>query len=196
MQVFKNFATSLLVIGLLMVLVCRSAFANPANKESSTTESSESCEVVTMTNQRLDTLIRRIGTEIEAKPGFWRFSLAKQSVTIITDERADRMRIIIPVAELDGLDEAQLQRLMQANFDSALDARYAIAQKILWSVFIHPLGSLQEKQFLSGVGQVINLAQSFGKSYSSGELLFRGGDSEDLRRKELIDQIIDQGLTI
>ncbi len=31
---------------------------------------------------------------------------------------------------------------MQANFDTALDARYAIAKGALWSTFIHPLSDL------------------------------------------------------
>jgi len=39
---------------------------------------------------------------------------------------------------------------MQANFDSALDARYAIAKGKLWSAFIHPLSELNEEQFFSG----------------------------------------------
>lgn len=155
-----------------------------------------SCELPRMTNQRLDELINRIGADIESSPGYWKFTVADAVVTVITDAKADRMRILLPIAEREGLSEAQLQRILQANFDSALDARYALAKNILWSTFIHPLAALQEAQFLSGVGQVINLAESFGSSYSSGALIFRGGDSEGLRRKERIDKIINRGLAI
>lgn len=58
------------------------------------------------------------------------------------------MRIIMPIGDADEIDKESLLRMMQANFDSALDARYAIAQGSLWGVFIHPLGSLIERQRL------------------------------------------------
>ena len=82
-------------------------------------------------------------------------------------------------------------RLMQANFDTALDARYAVAQGRLWGVFIHPLSPLEHDQFLSGLAQTVNLALSYGQSYSGGASVFGGGDSngiyqnllEELRRR-------------
>ena len=52
---------------------------------------------------------------------------------VITDENADRMRIIVPVTAAEVVSEDLLVRVMQANFDSALDARYAIAKDTLWS---------------------------------------------------------------
>lgn len=46
------------------------------------------------------------------------------------------MRVMIPINAADVLPPEELLRLMQANFDSALDARYAIANELLWGVFI------------------------------------------------------------
>ncbi len=40
------------------------------------------------------------------------------------------MRVLIPIEGTDDLLKDELLRLMQANFDSALDARYAIAQAL------------------------------------------------------------------
>ncbi len=131
----------------------------------------------TMNNQRLQTLIEGIATDIEGQPGYWRFNVENVPVTIITDEKANRMRIIVPVTEIGGMDTEQLTRLMQANFDSALDARYAIAKDILWSAFIHSLSTLSDQQFIDGLAQTVNLAATYGSSYSSGALVFRGGDS-------------------
>ena len=85
---------------------------------------------------------------------------------------------------------------MQANFDTALDARYAIAKDTLWSAFIHPLHSLDDEAFLLGLGQVVNLVNTFGSSYTSGLLIFRGGDSGGIREKELLDELIGKGLAI
>ncbi len=51
-------------------------------------------------------------------------------------------------------------------------------------------------EFISGLGQTVNLSVTYGKSYSSGALIFRGGDSTDLQRGELIDQLPERGLSI
>ena len=103
------------------------------------------------------------------------------------------MRIMIPVNDAAALDPEELMRLMQANFDSALDARYAIANGTLWSTFLHRLSTLTEVDFLSGIGQTINTADSFGTSYSSGEFVFGGGDSGELQRRKLIDELQRRG---
>ena len=127
----------------------------------------------------------------EGRAGFWRATVAGRSVTIITDENADRMRIISPVAQADSLDPKLMFRMLQANFDTALDARYSIAQGVLWSLYLHPLGSLSDERFLTGIGQVVNLAATFGTTYSSGGLTFGGGDSG-----ELIQDLLEKGLSI
>ncbi|WP_126454862.1 type III secretion system chaperone [Sulfuriflexus mobilis] len=149
-----------------------------------------------MDNQRLDELIHRIDKSAQGKPGYWVFVVEGREVSVITDARADRMRIIIPITPTKDIDRDLLYRLMQANFDSALDARYSIANDILWAAFIHPLSALGDKEFLSGLGQTVNLALSYGDSYSSGALVFGGGDSQALRRRELIDKLLRDGLTI
>ncbi len=149
-----------------------------------------------MNNQRLFEMLRRIDKNVEGSDGYWQLSVAGYTVSVITDTQADRMRIVTPVASTDGLDATQLHRLMQANFDSALDARYAIANNILWSAFIHPLSSLQAKDFLQGIGEVVNLAITYGGSYSSGVLIFNGGDSGEIQRRELIDELVKKGMAV
>ncbi len=133
-----------------------------------------------MNNARLAELIGEIEGiegEIEGQPGFWRFGFQGYQAYVITDERADRMRIMVPVAPADSLGPEALMRVMQANFDSALDARYAVAQGALWSAFIHPLSPLDEDEFRSGFRQVVTLAETYGTTYSSGGLRFGGGDT-------------------
>jgi len=68
------------------------------------------------------------------------------------------MRIMTPVADEKGLDFEELHRLLSANFDRALDAKYAISNGTLWSAFTHPLAELTDEQFIGCVGQVITLA--------------------------------------
>ncbi len=133
-----------------------------------------------MNNECLGALINRLDPDADGQPGLWRLTVREREVLVITDERADRMRIISGVAKADALEPALLFRLMQANFDTALDARYAIAKDVLWAAYIHPLGALGDRQFVSGLAQVVNLVLTFGSTFSSGSLTFGGGDSGEL----------------
>jgi hypothetical protein len=148
-----------------------------------------------MTLDRLDLLILAVDGDAErsADGGVWQFSIVDIPVSVVTDESNDRMRILVPINYVEGTDPELLMRMMQANFDTALDARYAIAQGILWSTFIHPLSPLTDDQFLSGAGQAVNLAATFGTTYSSGGLTFGGGDSEGILERELIEELLKRG---
>ena len=141
----------------------------------------------------LGAIVRRIDSEAKSLGNGWIFSVENMEVTLVYDTSADRMRVLVPIAEVAKIDKDELLRLMQANFDSALDARYAVANGVLWGVFIRPLNSLSDRDFLSGVGQTINVALTFGSSYSSGEMVFSGGDSQGLLRRRLIDDLLRKG---
>lgn len=145
-----------------------------------------------MTLDRLDAIIRALDPEAQRGGAVWQLIIDDVQVLVVTDESADRMRAITPVTRSADVTPDQMTRMMQANFDSALDARYAIAKEILWSAYIHPLAALKKDQLISGIGQVVNLAQSFGTLYSSGGLLYGGGDSGALQRA-LIDELLKKG---
>ena len=127
-----------------------------------------------MDNARLDTLIRELSGEVEGRLGYWKFVVGKRDLLVITDEKHNRMRIITPIIAQDQLNQDELTRLLEANYDRALDAKYALAEGSLWSVFTHPLKELTDEQFIGCVGQVATLADNFGSSYASGNLLFGG----------------------
>ena len=78
-----------------------------------------------MNNARLDRLIRQlegVEGEIEGRPGFWQFTFRGFQTYVITDERADRMRIMTPIARIEDVSAQQLAECMKSNFDRALDA--------------------------------------------------------------------------
>lgn len=145
-----------------------------------------------MTLARLEAILRAVDPALESNGAMFRLKVGEVQAIIVTDERADRMRILVPVRPTEGLTEADLQRMMQANFDSALDARYAIARGTLWSAFIHPLSPLGKDEFLSGLGQTVNLATSYGSLYASGGLVFQGGDSAPMHR-QVIEDLLKKG---
>ncbi|MEL6301074.1 MAG: hypothetical protein AAFR07_05495 [Pseudomonadota bacterium] len=146
-----------------------------------------------MTIDQIETVIARIDEGYERDGNSIVFVFADYEILLISDPAADRMRVMIPINDANALDEQELTRLMQANFDSALDARYAIANDVLWGTFIHRLSTLSELDLLSGIGQTINIAETFGTSYSSGELVFGGGDSSAIQRRELIEELQRRG---
>jgi len=86
-----------------------------------------------MSNTRLQELITRIVKNPAGRTGSWSIKYEDIPIFIITSEKANRMRIISPISSSDNLSKEALYRMMQANFDSALDARYSIAQGKLWS---------------------------------------------------------------
>ena len=142
-----------------------------------------------MTGEYLGALVQSVDEAARREGNSWQFTVAELDALVVYDEAADRMRIIIPIGRADALEAEELMRLMQANFDSALDARYAVGQGLLWGTFIHPLSSLTEEEFLVGLGQTANVVLSFGTSYSSGLLQYNGGDSEEIEQQRLIDEL-------
>ncbi len=113
-------------------------------------------------------------------------TIADVPVLIVMDPTADRMRAMVPIRAASDMSAEELARVMQANFDTALDARYAIARGRLWSAFIHPLAALERDQLISGLGQTVNIALTYGESYSGGALSFGGGDSGAMLLEELL----------
>ncbi len=134
---------------------------------------------VPMTLDRIDELVRRIDADAIRNGNSWQINYRDMPIYVIGDDNADRIRIMSPVTNAAILSEGQLLRLMQANFESALDARYAIAQGTLWGAFIHPLSILGEREFFSGMGQTMSLVVTYGTTFSSGALTFTGGDYYD-----------------
>lgn len=150
-----------------------------------------------MTVDKMDVIIKRLDANAKnIRKGSWTLTVEKTNVIIITDGTNNRMRILVPIRKVEGLSSQELIRMMQANFDTALDSRYAIANKILWATFIHSLSTLHERQFISAIGQTVNAALTYGTTYSSGELSYGGGDSQGIIRRQLIDKLLEKGLPI
>lgn len=129
-----------------------------------------------MDNRRLEELIREVSSDFEGEPGFWQLAVEGRQLLVVTDESNNRMRVMTIVADEEELTDDLRSILLDANFDRALDAKYATSQDYLWSVFTHPLAELTDDQFFDAVQQVWTLADNFGTSFSSSDLVF-GSDS-------------------
>lgn len=145
-----------------------------------------------MSMVRMAEIIRAIDPEAQAAGNAIQFVIDDIPLFVVADPVADRMRAMVPIRSAEGLAADELMRLMQANFDTALDARYAVAQGRLWGVFIHPLSPLEKDQLLSAFIQTINVARTYGRSYSGGALSYGGGDSNGIYR-ELLKELQELG---
>jgi len=116
---------------------------------------------------------------VESPPNImWQFSAPGFPVLIQTQATVARMRIVAFVAEAEQLEAEHLTALLEANYHSALDARYALTDGYVVSAFIHPLAELTYRQFVLGLYQVINCAETCGTTFSGGTLVFGVADED------------------
>jgi hypothetical protein len=148
-----------------------------------------------MTLPRMAQIVQALDPEARLSGGGFSLTIDDIPVLIVTDVGANRMRAMVPIRSADTMTPDEVRRVMQANFDSALDARYAIAGDRLWGVFLHPFKELERDQLISGIAQTVNVAKTYGTLYSSGAGQFGAGDSGALQR-ELIEDLLERGQDI
>lgn len=136
-------------------------------------------KVQPMTNALMGKILEEKTSKVEGENGLWSVELGERVLYVITDEANNRMRIFTPILGQSDLEEEHKEKMLEANFHSALDAKYGIYQDIVVSLFTHPLGELTEPQFVDALYQVVNLANTFGTTYSSTGLIFGGGQEEE-----------------
>lgn len=140
-----------------------------------------------MTTKKLGTILTTVSDSIQGGNGRWQFKVKNIIFICITDTKHNRMRIISPITEANRLDEKLKSAALVANFHSALDVKYAIAEDVLWSVFIHPLKELSEKQIKDAVQQVYSANVTFGTSFSSTSLVFPGSEKKkEVPKKKIL----------
>ena len=110
-------------------------------------------------------IVQEVGNAVE-------YELNDLKIYLITDENANRMRLMAGVIESVKLSKEDLDILMEANYDRALDAKYAISDNILWAVYVHPLRELNDKQVIDALYQVFALVKNFGTTYASTDMIF------------------------
>ena len=126
-----------------------------------------------MTTAAMGKLLESYLTDLEGEKGFWRGNREEVPVFVFSDDEHDRMRLMAPIGVVEELDPDLLHVLLQANYDRALDARYAMRNKELWAVVVHPLATLATDDLPSLFDQVVMLVKNTGTTFSSTELVFR-----------------------
>jgi len=136
-----------------------------------------------MTNNKIHQLLLGNSADVKGQSGQWEAYVANRTVFIITADNFNRMRIISPILEDKELSSEDMKVLLEANFDRALDSKYSIYNGYLWSTFTHPLNELTDAQFVDALQQVVTLANNFGTTYRSTDLLFGGSGQQESDQK-------------
>ncbi len=129
----------------------------------------------------------------------WEFQCGVIPLFIQTQENANRMRIVARIVPEREMERRHLIAMLEANYHSALDARYALADDWVTAAFIHPLHELNAEQFVLGLYQVVSCAATFGQEYTGGTMVFGriGGDgvakTAESRVAPMLDALI-QGI--
>lgn len=133
-----------------------------------------------MTTQAMGKLLDSYLTDLEGQPGFWRGVRNEVPVFVFSDDEHDRMRIMSPIGVVEELEPDLLHVLLQANYDRALDARYAMRGNELWSVVVHPLATLATDDLPAMFDQVTTLVKNTGSTFASTELVFRSFPADQI----------------
>jgi hypothetical protein len=127
-----------------------------------------------MNQSKLKLILAKKAVVVEESQNSVQYKLEGILIYLVTDENANRMRLMALVIEQSKLKDKDMVTLMAANFDKALDAKYALYNNFLWSVFTHPLKELEPKQIVDAFYQVKTLVENYGTSYTSSNLVFSG----------------------
>ena len=133
----------------------------------------------------LDRGIRALDKKSQRQGSAWQLNLKGRVLHVFADVKAQRMRIVSAITQAERVTDAQRWAMLEANFHTALDARYSISRGVVFAAFIHPLPSLSQRDLRSALNQVASLAANFGSSYSSDTLFFgtpqrRAPSTEDI----------------
>ncbi len=120
-----------------------------------------------MTEADIQSILRGISAESEHEPGMSTIHFGERWILILTDEELDRLRILTPIQERATIGAEEMERMLVANFSTALDAKYSFYDQYVVSTYSHPLGSLSKEQLVDALEQVVMLARTFGTTYSS-----------------------------
>jgi len=125
-----------------------------------------------MNNEQLEKILYVMSDTIRGQNGQWELIVNELPMLCFTDERNNRMRIICPIKEVKDVTYEEREKCLEANFHSALDVRYAMAEGYMWSAFIHPLKELTKDQVIDAIQQVYVAALTYGDIYTSTDLTF------------------------
>ncbi len=108
------------------------------------------CEPLDGADGVFDTL-RRVAHDLSGSDGRWTAVYRDTRLLVFAVEAHGRMRAMAAIADADDLEPAELEVLLAANYGRALDAKFAIGEGVLWSLFNRPMAGLCHQELIDGI---------------------------------------------
>jgi DNA-binding transcriptional regulator YhcF (GntR family) len=113
-----------------------------------------------MTPEELPTTLTTLfGDTIQTlAPGSYQVETPELRLLVLLSDDQSWLRVLLPIAPAQ---EAQpyLEELLEANFDTTQEARYALHQDVLWGVFQHSYAGLSIADFTAALERLLFLHQ-------------------------------------
>jgi hypothetical protein len=106
-----------------------------------------------------NTLKELFGDSVETPAATsWQVETSKFRLLVLLSEDGTWLRILLPIGDAQ---EAQpfFDQLLEANFDSTLETRYAIHQNVLWGVFQHSCATIAASDFSAAIARLLALQE-------------------------------------
>ena len=102
-------------------------------------------------------------------PEVWQVKNSQIHLLVILSEDNSWLRLLTPIA---SANEAQslLPQLLEDNFDTTQEVRYALGQDVLWGVYHHRLESLTTEDLKNAIASLVSLVEK-GLSPSFNRLI-------------------------
>jgi hypothetical protein len=104
-------------------------------------------------------LTQLFGEKVEAlASGSWQVDTPEFRLLVLLSDDESWLRLLIPIAPAQDA-QPFIEQLMEANFDTTQETRYALQQGVLWGVFQHSYAGLSADDFVAAVQRLIHLRQ-------------------------------------
>lgn len=105
------------------------------------------------------TLTDLFGTVLKlTAPGSWQVEAPDFRLLILLSDDGSWLRLLIPIAPAQDVMPF-MEELLEANFDTTQETRYAIHQAVLWGVFQHSCEGLVAADFVAAIQRLLLLKQ-------------------------------------
>ncbi len=113
-----------------------------------------------MTPEEITTALKDLFGETVEKPAAtsWQVETSKFRLLVLLSEDNSWLRILLPIGDARSAEQF-FDKLLEANFDTTLETRYAVHQNVLWGVFQHNLNTLTSADFSAAVARLLALQQ-------------------------------------
>ncbi len=89
-------------------------------------------------------------------PGSYQIEQEGFRLLVLRSEDQDWIRMMVPIVSLAEAG-VFLEEFLEANFDETQEARYAVHQGLVWSVFHHDFSRLTEADFQGAIGRLVSM---------------------------------------